>query len=223
MQLYKPRRDNKGSALSINYSAKTDKDGQKGDKSLYMQLIQQVSWDEKSGNGTFKDGKKIITKFAPHEIAAMLASIKRNISMADAMAVKYVFHDGEKFKSNIVFEPYFKSTKQGETWVKSTTQSGFVLKITKTSKENEANKDTIGLAFTWAETELLRVVLEDSLSHIASAWYAENIARGTEAKEKFSKKNKTESAPKQEKVTEPEPAQNETEQPVDSPDSNLDF
>lgn len=184
MQLYKPRKDNKGSALSINYSAKTDKDGQKGDKSLYVQLIQQVGWDEKSGNGTFKDGKKIITKFAPHEIAAILASIKRNISMADAMNVKYVFHDGEKFKSNIVFEPYFKSTKQGDVWVKSANQSGFVLKVTKTSKEDENNKDTIGLAFTWAETELLRVVLEDSLSHIASAWYAENIGRVSKKKEK---------------------------------------
>lgn len=218
MQLYKPRKDNKGSALSINYSAKTDKDGQKGDKSLYVQLIQQVSWDEKSGNGTFKDGKKIITKFAPHEIAAMIASIKKNISMADAMAVKYVFHDGEKFKSNIVFEPYFKSVKQGENWIKSEKQSGFVLKVTKTSKENESNKDTIGLAFTWAETELLRVVLEDALFHIANSWYAENIARGSEAKEKAKK-----FAPKQEQKPvekEPEP-ENESEQPADT--DNLDF
>lgn len=216
MKLYKPRRDNKGSALSINYSAKTDKDGQKGDKSLYLQLVQQVSWDEKSGNGTFKDGKKIITKFAPHEIAAMIASIKKNISMADAMAVKYVFHDGDKFKSNIVFEPYFKSVKQGNDWVKSENQSGFVLKVTKTNKENEANKDTIGIAFTWAETELLRVVLEDSLFHIANSWYAENIARGTEAKEKHKK-----SSPKQEqKVVEKEP---EVDPDEPAPSADLDF
>jgi hypothetical protein len=188
MKLYKPRKDNKGSALSVNYSARVDKGGQKGDKSLYIQLVQQVSWDESSGNGTFKDGKKIITKFAPHEIAAMLAAIKRNVSMADTMGVKYVFHDGDKFKSNIVFEPYFKSVNQGGTWVKSDVQSGFVLKVTKTSKENEANKDTIGLVFTWAEVELFSAILNDALSHIANAWYAENIARASEAKPKKAEK-----------------------------------
>jgi len=206
MKLYKPTKGNKGAALSLNYTAKTDKDGQKGDKSFYIQIVAQNGFDEKSGNGIFRDGKKIITKFAPHEISGMLAGIKRNISMADAMGVKYVYHDGESYKSTITFEPYFKSVKQGEEWVKSNVQSGFIYKVTKTNKSDETNKETIAIGLNWAELELLRVVLEDGLQHIANSWYAENIARGTEAKEKYKK-----AAPKQEKV---EP---KVEEPLEEP------
>lgn len=213
MQLYKPTKSNKGAALSINYTAKTNKGTEKGDKSFYFQLVAQNGWDESSQNGRFKDGKKIITKFAPHEICGMLAAIKRNIPMAEAMNVKYVYHDGEKFSSSINFEPYFKSVKQGTEWVKSSTQSGFSLRVTKTDKQNDKNKDSIGIAFNWAETELLRVVLEDGLSHVANAWYAENISRATEAKEKVK------STPKQEKPVE---QKSEPEQSVPESD-NLDF
>lgn len=220
MQLYKPTKSNKGAALSINFSAKTNKGNEKGDKSFYFQLVSQNGWNESTGNGVFKDGKKIITKFAPHEIAGMLAAIKRNISMADAMNTKYVYHDGEKFSSNINFEPYFKSEKKGNEWVKSNVQAGFSLRVTKTEKQNEQNKDSIGIAFNWAEVELLRVVLEDGLQHIANSWYAENIARGTEAKEKAKK-----SAPKQEQKPEEKKAVIETN-PEDEPpgsEPDLDF
>jgi hypothetical protein len=201
MKLYKPNKSNKGSALSINYSAKTDKEGQKGDKSFYFQLVAQNGWNEESGNGIFKDGRKIITKFAAHEIAGMLAAIKRNISLAEAMNVKYVYHDGEKTSTSVYFEPFFKSEKKGNEWVKTTHQSGFLFRVTKTDKSSAENKETIGIGFTWAEVELLKVVLKDGLSHIANAWYAENIAIGTGIKEKASKKAK--SAPKQEE-TEPQ-------------------
>ncbi len=219
MQLYKPTKQNKGSALSVNFSAKTDKEGQKGDKSFYFQLIQQVSWDENSGNGTFKDGKKIIVKFAPHEVAGILAAIKRNVSLAETMNVKYVYHDSDKSSTNISFEPHFKSEKKGNEWVKTNVQNGFVLRATKTDKQNIENKDTISIGFTWAELELLRIVLEDGLSHVSSAWYAENIARGTE-KKNVGRPKKVETTPEPEKPIVPEPPK--VEQPPIS-DENLDF
>ena len=201
MRLYKPTAANKGAALSINYTAKTDKGELKGDKSFYWQIVSQSGWNPDTKTGSFKEGKKIITKFAPHEIGAMLAAIKRNISMADAMGVKYVYHDSET-PSTISFEPHFKSVKGNDgIWTKTTTQNGFLYKVTKGDKKDESKKDSIAIGLNWAELELLRVVLEDGLSHVAGAWYAENIARGTEAKEKA--KN-TKSVPKEElKVEEP--------------------
>lgn len=206
MQLYKPNKSVKGAALSINISARPDKDGQKGDKSFYFQLIQQVGWDEKSGNGTFKDGKKLIVKYAPHEIAGMLAAINRNISLADAMNVKYVYHDGESNSSNISFEPHFKSEKKGDAWVKSNIQQGFLYRVTRTDKNNPENKDSIAIGFNWAELELLKVFLTDGLNHICNAWYSENISRASEAKER--KTASTKKSTKKEEVAQPEPETN---------------
>ena len=216
MQLYKPNSSNKGSALSVNYSAKTDKPDFKGDKSFYFQLVAQNGWDNETKNGKFKDGKKIITKFAPHEIAGILAAIDRNTSLANVMNVKYVYHDSDKFSSNVTFEPYFKSEKRGTEWVKTENQVGFSLRITKTDKANTENKDSIAIGLTWAETKLLYKVLDNGLTHISDSWYSENIARGTEKKEKLAK-----SSPKQEKV---EPVKEQESEPSPAPESaDLDF
>lgn len=207
MKLYKPNKSVKGSALSINFSAKTDKEGIKGDKSFYFQLVSQTGWDDKSGNGTFKDGKKIIVKFAPHEISGIIAAIRKNISLADTMNVKYVYHNNDATATNITFEPHFKSEKQGENWVKTNVQNGFIFRVTKTDKNNEQNKDTISIGFTWAEVELLRAVLENGLVHISDSWYSENINRGSKNKEKLKQASKVEEQP----VKESEPISEEAD------------
>ena len=213
MQLYKPNSSNKGSALSINFVAKAAKGNEKGDKSFYFQIISQNGWNAETKTGAFKDGKKLIVKFAPHEIAGMIAAIKRNISLADAMNTKYVYHDGADNSSNITFEPHFKSVKKGDEWVKTDNQNGFIYRVTRTDKKDTNNKESLAIGFNWAETELLRVFLEDGLGHVCNSWYSENIARGAEAKEKYKK-----SAPKQEKTEEPE-----SNQGPESSNSDLDF
>lgn len=185
MKLYKPNKSNKGSALSVNFSARTDKDGAKGDKSFYFQLVHQNGWNEKTQNGVFKDGKKVIVKFAPHEAAAMVSAINRNSSMADAMNTKYVYHDGDSYATTITFEPYFKSENKNGTWVKTGNQVGFSFKVTKKSKQNDQDTDTIMIGFNWGETELLKQYLTNGLSHICEAWRAENINRAKD----YSKKN----------------------------------
>lgn len=183
MQLYKPNKSIKGSALSVNFTARADSDHGKGDKSFYFQLISQTGWDDKSGNGTFKDGKKIIVKFAPHEISGMLSAIKRNTTLADVMGVQYVYHDGDKSASNINFGPHFKKEKKGDQWVDTDKQLGFGLRVTKTDKQNKENKDSIGIALNWAEVELLELFLKDGLSHIFNSWFSENINRLKKSKE----------------------------------------
>jgi phosphoribosyl-AMP cyclohydrolase len=162
MKLYKPSRSNKGYAFSINFSARTDKFDDnnrlvKGDKSFYIQMVRQNGFNEKTGNGIFKDGYKVIVKIAPHEAAAMIAAINRNISMAEAMNTKYVYHDGAESATTVVFEPYFKSEKRGDQWIKSNVQSGFIFKVTKVNKSNEQEKENLGIAFNWGETELLNL------------------------------------------------------------------
>ncbi len=193
MQLYKPNRSVKGSALSINFSAKTDKDGQKGDKSFYMQLVAQTGWSDETGNGTFKDGKKITCKFAPHEIAGILSAIKRNTTLEDVMGVKYVYHDGETFATTVYFAPHFKKENNGKEWVTTDKQLGFGIRFVKTEKANKENKEQLSIAFNWAETELLALYLQDGLGHIFNSWKADNIARVGKGKKKEEKP--TESAP----------------------------
>ena len=209
MQLYKPNKVIKGSALSVNFSAKTDKEGSKGDKSFYFQLISQTGWDESSRNGTFKDGKKIIVKFATHEISGILAAIRKNTTLAATMGVEYVYHDGEKTASTIYFGPHFKKEKQGDKWVDTTTQVGFGLRVVKTDKSNKENKDSLSIGFTYAETELLRLFLEDGLSHIFAAMYSDNINRAKNSKNESKEPPKAQQEPNKEVSTNSNPLTND--------------
>lgn len=187
MQLYKPNKSIKGSALSVSFVAKVDKEGLKGDKSFYFQLIQQTGWNDDTGNGTFKDGKKITVKFAPHEIAGIIAAIKSNQKLEDVMNVKYVYHDGQDSSSTIYFGPHFKKIQQGDKWVDSDIQVGFSLRVVKKSKKDENDKDQIAIGFTFAETELLSSYLQDGLTHIFNAWYAESMGVRTKSVKKDDK------------------------------------
>lgn len=188
LDFFKPTKSVKGALISVNFSAKADKvtEGkvEKGDRSFYVNLVAQTGWDNERGNGSFKDGKKITVKFAPHEIAGMLSAIKKNITLAEAMGVQYVYHDGEKTATTINFGPHFKKVQKDGQWIDSGNQVGFALRVTKTDKVNKDNKDSLGIGLTWAETELFSLFLQDGLVHIFSALYASSINKFKEQKPK---------------------------------------
>jgi hypothetical protein len=177
LTFYKPNKANKGSLLSINFTARTDKDGQKGDKSFYVNLVSQTSWNESERTGGFKDGKKIVIKLSPTEISGIIHAINKNITLAQSLGQEYVYHDGDKTASTIYFGPYFKKEKQGDKWVDSSIQVGFSLRVVRTEKVNKENKEQLALGLTYAETELLVNYLKDGLNHIFSSMYSEDITR----------------------------------------------
>ena len=181
LAFYKPNKANKGCLLSVNFSAKTDKSTEteavKGDKSFYLNLVGQTSWNEAERTGGFKDGKKIVVKLSPTEIGGILFAIKKNLTLAQAMGQEYVYHDGEKTATTIYFGPHFKKEKQGDKWVDTTNQVGFGIRVVKTEKANKENKEQLSVGLTYAETELLVNYLKDGLGHIFSALYSEDVSR----------------------------------------------
>lgn len=178
---YRPNSANKGSLLSVNFSARPDKVGEnsidKGDKSFYLSFVAQTSWNAAEKTGSFKDGKKINVKLSPTEAGGIIAAVKRNTTLAAMMGQEYVYHDGDKSATTIYFGPHFKKIKQGDKWVDSDTQIGFGIRVVKTEKANKENKESLSIGLTYAETELLVSYLQDGLTHIFDALFSENISR----------------------------------------------
>ncbi len=178
---YKPNKSVKGSLLSVNFSAKTDKVENdkilKGDKSFYLNFVGQTGWNDAERTGSFKDGKKITVKLSPTEVGGILSAINRNTTLATVMGQEYVYHDGEKTATTIYFGPHFKKIQQDGKWVDSENQIGYGIRIVKTEKANKENKDSLSIGLTYAETELLVNYLKDGLGHIFSALYSEDVNR----------------------------------------------
>jgi hypothetical protein len=181
LTFYKPNKSVKGSLLSINFSAKTDKVENdktvKGDKSFYLNFVGQSGWNEAERTGSFKEGNKITVKLSLTEAGGILAAISRNTTLASVMGQEYVYHDGEKTATTIYFGPHFKKEKQGEKWVDTTNQVGFGIRVVKTEKANKENKEQLSIVLTHAETELLVNYIKDALCHVFDALFSENITR----------------------------------------------
>ena len=183
--IYKPNKAVKGALFNANFTAKADKEGEKGDKSFYFRLVGQTAWDSKKSVGSFKDGANITVKMAPHEIAGIICAIRKNISLSEAMGVEYIYHDGEETATIINFGPHFKREKNEEgEWKAGNVQMGFALRVTKKNKSDKDDKSSLGVGLTLAEAELLSKFLDDGLTHICDAWFSEEIARLKDYKSK---------------------------------------
>lgn len=217
--LYKPTKSNKGCLFNISFTARPEKGDVKGDKSFYLKLVRQVSWDEKSQTGSFSGGASVVVKMAMHEISGILDAIKRNTTLAQSMGVKYVYHDGESTASTIDFSPAFKKVQQGDKWIDTDEQKGFSLRVTKSEKANKDKKDSWAVGFTYAETELLRLFLEDGLTHCFNALRNEEITRLQEYNEsKKAKEIKVAKKTSNKKVEEKTPVDSENNSLEESED-----
>lgn len=195
LNIYKPNKSNKGSLVSINFSAKTDKlkDNklEKGDKSVYFSFVLQNGWDEKNQNGVFKDGKRCNVKFSPTEVGGILYALNNNSTLAHALGVDLIYHDGEKSATTIYFGPAYKKKKEGEKWIDTTEQRGFGIRAIKINKEKKEEKEQFAIGFNFAECVLLKNFLKNALTHINDALYAEDINRAKAYNESKTKKTNT--------------------------------
>ena len=192
LNIYKPNKFSKGSLVSINFSAKTDKiiDGKttKGDKAVFFSFVLQSGWDANTQIGSFKDGKKCFIKFSPTEIGGILYALKNNSTLANALGTELVYHDGEKTATTIYFGPAYKKKKEGEKWIDTTEQRGFSIRAVKTNKENKEEKEQFAIGFSFAECVLLSCFLKNALTHINDALYSEDINRAKAYNESKAKK-----------------------------------
>lgn len=114
ISLYKPNSKNTGCAF--NFSIGKNK---KKEPVIYVNAIQQFSWDDKkkvasfSGNANDPD-KKINLKFTEFEIGGIISSFKNRNEFSS-------FHSYEENKTSIKFAPWDKKTKvkngDKEEWV----------------------------------------------------------------------------------------------------------
>ena len=177
LEFFHANKASTGSMVSISFNSKTDKENEKGDKSFYVRIINQSGWNDSNRTGSFKEGKKIVIKFSPLEIAGLIRAMERNTSLAEMMGQEYVYHDSTDFSTVITFQPIFKKKKQGNEWVNTDVQIGFGLGVVKTNKANKTEEKERGfIGFNFAESHLLKLYLIDGLNHIFNALHAQDIS-----------------------------------------------
>lgn len=102
IQLYKPNSTSSGNAFSFRLGTS----GKSKDPCLYVNMIMQYSWDEKTKNGSFSENvknpeKTAIIKLNEFEIGGIINAIENYCEYK-------AFHSHETNKTSISFKPYQK-------------------------------------------------------------------------------------------------------------------
>ena len=68
LQFYSANKLGTGGALSVNFNSK--------DQSVFLSIIKQVNWDEKTKKGSFRGGKTLKFKLSLDEVGGLINTIK---------------------------------------------------------------------------------------------------------------------------------------------------
>ena len=137
-----------------------------GDKSFYVQLLKQLSWDAENAKGKFDTKTRSACKFTPTEIGSFIDCIESGREFSS-------FHKTPKENTSFSFKPKMKDDKK----------EGFSFTLTKMPKEGE--KKSYSISFTFGESKFLKQFLLTALSMYSSASIKENneaIAKSIAAK-----------------------------------------
>ncbi len=167
IHIYHPTKTVKGFACSFSESSK--------DGSFYASIIKQAGYDDKTGNGTFKDSlkdpnKHVNIKLSAIELGGILDCIERNRPFSS-------FHDAEVVIKGISFSPWMNkpiADEEGKT--PAAIQNGFSFSVNVTNKDDKAkNSFYIGLNFAEARTirEYLIWLLHRRFDSGSNAKYAD--------------------------------------------------
>lgn len=171
LQLYKSNKSVKGCAAGFSFNSK--------DGAMFVSLVKQTGYDEARHIGSFKDGAKINIKLGLSELGAMLDCFDSNREFSTV-------HATESYNTGIKLAPYI-TDKDG-----SKVQRGFGLFINKSSKGENANKESFLLTINFGEAKLISEYIKFVLDHCFSAIYS---ADQKEYKERQDKKNGTQEQP----------------------------
>lgn len=185
-QVYKPNSKNAGSAFSFSIGQV-----QGGKPAIFVNAVQQASWNDKEKIGSFKENAKDPQKSTTimlnaNEAGEMLSSIKSRIPVT-------FFHKTPENSSIITFSPWDKDrTIKERTGDKVYKSPAFGLSISKNSTLQ------FKIALEAGEAEVLSFLLKDFVNQ--SLFYA-----GQSYKDN---RESTPSQPAQPKAQEPTPAEN---------------
>jgi hypothetical protein len=139
--IYKPTRKNTGTALGFQASDR--------DASLYVTLIKQVSWNEATKEGSFKENRRkpgfnTILKFNITEAGTLIDAIEKEYQVQ-------LFHNSAKGTTQIEFGPAEAAENEAP--------SCFVLRVFQTSKEDKNQKNSFFIPISFGEVRTIKEYL----------------------------------------------------------------
>lgn len=162
MEIYKGSPNLKGCGASWSFNA--NKDGKS--HGIYLNLITQVSWDQKSRLPSFKGGKESTVKFAAHEAALICRVLSGQKSIKDYNGGSDLFHTTKDTNSTIGLS-FYSVDKERDG--KNTTSYGYAFNITKKNKSDSSENVSYALRLTVGEAEELKIWLASAIKAIHSA------------------------------------------------------
>lgn len=147
IHFYKPNKWNTGCCCSFSFNT--------SDNSFYLQLLKQLSWDEKLQRGKFDTESKSICKLAPNEIGSIIDTIESGREFKN-------FHKNPKENTSFSFKPKMKENQK----------TGFNFSLTKTPVSGE--KKSYSMNFDFGESKLLKQYLSTGLSMYSQAAIKKN-------------------------------------------------
>jgi hypothetical protein len=156
LTFFKANPRNTGASCGVSFASK--------DQCVLFKLKRQVSYDPIKRVGSFWDGPQINIKFSLSEIGSIINVFEQN---ADFSA----YHTSGGFKTQITLKPYYKAESDGVE-----VQKGYTLSAYKNG-EDENDKISVMIGFTFGEATALREYLKFCLVHIFSAIYSSDKER----------------------------------------------
>jgi|TARA_R100000005_G_scaffold96613_1_gene85156 hypothetical protein len=184
VSFYKPNKKNSGAACSFTWN---DKEG-----SVFISMIKQHSWNEKTRNGSFKENynnpkAKLYIKLTPTEVADIINSVERRCECSG-------YHSSPNQIVKFSFKPGFTNDNEFR---------GLSFSAMKESKDDSTDKIQILVGFNAADLVMLREFLRACLAKHFEKLIKENLeklaARSNNGSENT---NSNTSSPKQASVSE---------------------
>lgn len=144
---YKPTAKKTGHACNFTLTSKGSAAG------VYLEIIKQTGWDDKTKTGSFKGGEKVKVKFNEGEVASFIDAINRGVEFK-------TFHSTADAKTQISFSPYIQ---EGE-------QKGFGLSVRQGGK-------SFMVGFYFNEMVLLHNFFQNCLDKFFEVAYSEHKKR----------------------------------------------
>ena len=186
VSLYKPNKKNSGAACSFSWSDK--------DKAVYISMIKQHSWNEKTRNGSFKENinnpkAKLFIKLSATEVGGIINSAERRAEFSG-------YHTSPNQVVRFSFKPGFTAEKVFR---------GLSFSATRELKEDSTNKTSINVGFSPEDLVLIREFLRFCLAKYFTVLHKENLekiaSRSDNGSNSYGGNSKNEDPPK-EKETE---------------------
>ena len=158
VSFYKPNKKNSGAACSFSWSDK--------ENTVFVSMIKQHSWNEKTRNGSFKENfndpkAKLFIKLSPTEVAEIMNAAERRCECSG-------YHSSQNQIVKFSFKPGFTNDNEFR---------GLSFSAMRESKEDSTDKTQILVGFNSGDLVLIREFLSKCLGKHFDSLIKENLEK----------------------------------------------